>query len=410
MNIGIVTTWQERGAAYVSRQYRNILNNDHEVFIYARGGEKYAIGDKNWDDKTVTWGKKIPIHMPAAINLSDFKKWILKNKIEVVLFNEQQWWDPVILCNKLGIKTGAYIDYYTTETVPFFALYDFLICNTKRHFSTFTWHPQAVYIPWGIDINLMRQKTLKLISKNFITFFHSSGVSPKRKGTDLLLYAFAKTTGLTKLIIHTQINLIKNIPELNKLIDKLTKKGRLKIINKTVAAPGLYYLGDIYVYPSRLDGIGLSLPEALACGLPVITSDNPPMNEFINDKNGRLIKISKTYPRSDSYYWPMCEPDIDDLTLILQNFIDHPEKVPILKKQAREYAEKNLNWTNNSSNLSQLFNNFKIIPLSSKIEISNKVKIYENSRSNWQTRLYRRFPFLFQPFAWFWPIIKKFYI
>ena len=43
MNIGIVTTWFERGGAYVSRQYRDLLKNDFNVFIYARGGEQSRV-------------------------------------------------------------------------------------------------------------------------------------------------------------------------------------------------------------------------------------------------------------------------------------------------------------------------------------------------------------------------------
>jgi len=58
MNIGIVTTWFERGAAQVSHQYKEILGQDNEVFIYARGGEKYARNNPKWDTPDVTWGKK----------------------------------------------------------------------------------------------------------------------------------------------------------------------------------------------------------------------------------------------------------------------------------------------------------------------------------------------------------------
>lgn len=42
MNIGIVRTWFERGAAYVSRQYMEVLAERHNIFIYARGGESFA--------------------------------------------------------------------------------------------------------------------------------------------------------------------------------------------------------------------------------------------------------------------------------------------------------------------------------------------------------------------------------
>ena len=58
MKIGIVTTWFERGAAYVSRQFKQILEKEHDVYIYARGGEEYAIGDPNWDGDFVWWGRR----------------------------------------------------------------------------------------------------------------------------------------------------------------------------------------------------------------------------------------------------------------------------------------------------------------------------------------------------------------
>ncbi|MBK6328499.1 MAG: hypothetical protein IPF56_21590 [Chloroflexi bacterium] len=118
MNIGIVTTWFERGAAYVSRQYRQVLQHDHNVYIYARADE-YAIGDPLWDDEYVTWGKRLPFVMGTAVDLKDFRRWLVEKKIQLIIFNEQKWWPLVKFCNQLGIITGAYVDYYTEETVPF---------------------------------------------------------------------------------------------------------------------------------------------------------------------------------------------------------------------------------------------------------------------------------------------------
>ena len=37
MNIGIVTVWDERGAGYVSKIYRDYLSNYFNVFIYWTG-------------------------------------------------------------------------------------------------------------------------------------------------------------------------------------------------------------------------------------------------------------------------------------------------------------------------------------------------------------------------------------
>jgi len=408
MKIGIVTTWQERGAAYVSKQYRDILKKDNEVFVYARGGEKYAIGDLIWDKNYVTWGKKIPIHMPQAIDLNDFKKWLIKNKIDLVFFNEQQWWDPILLCQDLNIKTGAYIDYYTKETVSFFEVYDFLICNTRRHLEAFKWHPQAYYIPWGTDIQLFKAKNLSAVENSRITFFHSSGMSPERKGTDILIKAFSNLSGSKKLIIHTQTDLEESLPNLKDSIKKMRKGGLLEIINKEISAPGLYHLGDVYVYPSRLDGIGLTICEALACGLPVITSDNAPMNEFVDNSNGRLVKIEKYGERSDGYFWPLCEVNQDLLTSAMQYYIDNFKVISGFKNNARKSAEARFDWSKNSLNLSHLFRDSKVIEKSE--ELINKVRFFEKKRSNIATKIYRRYPWLFKPFSWFWPIIKNFYI
>jgi len=42
----------------------------------------------------------------------------------------------------------------------------------------------------------------------------------------------------------------------------------------------------------------LCAPEALACGLPVITTDNAPMNEFVQDGvNGKLVKVKRFQKR-----------------------------------------------------------------------------------------------------------------
>jgi len=81
MKIGIVTTWFERGAAYVSKQYKELLEQNNEVYIFARGGESYAKDNNNWDDDNVYWSKKL--YSPFSvftIDEKEFKKWITNEK------------------------------------------------------------------------------------------------------------------------------------------------------------------------------------------------------------------------------------------------------------------------------------------------------------------------------------------
>ena len=55
----------------------------------------------------------------------------------------------------------------------------------------------------------------------------------------------------------------------------------------------LFAGNDICLAPSRWEGLGLHLYEAMALGLPVITNDDPPMNEVIRDgENGLLVALA----------------------------------------------------------------------------------------------------------------------
>lgn len=378
--IGIVTTWFERGAAYVSKQFKEVWEQDNLVYVYARGGEDVALNDPRWATENITYGKRYSHTNLDLINLTHFKKWIKENDLDIVFFNEQHIWDPILLCKEIGVLTGSYIDYYTKETVPLFSVFDFLICNTERHLSVFKWHSQVFYIPWGTNRDLFNKSQTKITDKNKITFFHSAGMNPYRKGTDFLIRAFNQLSAKNaKLIIHSQIDVFSFFPKLAKISKKLIDDNRLEIVNKTVTAPGLYHKGDVYVYPTRLEGIGLSIAEANSCGLPVITTNEAPMNEFIkNNKNGHLINVSARKERKDKYFWHESYVDVDHLTFLLENYANNISDLDNRKFNALVYSEANFDWNKNAEKLKFISNNLKKTDKDS--QIIKKIKAYEKSR------------------------------
>ncbi len=399
MHIGIVTTWFERGAAYVSKQFQDILSKEHSVYIYARGGEQYAIGDPNWDKPNVWWAKRENSPFNSTyINKKDFIKWITKNHIELIIFNEQQWFMPLIWCKELGIKTLAYIDYYTKQTIPLFDIYDGLICNTKRHYSAFEWHHNPYYVPWGTNIDLYRPATLDLLNKEAITYFHSAGMSGYRKGTDLFVKAYLRSNQTGRMIIHTQRDLKEQFPELAQPIDKLIQDGKLELITGTVTAPGLYHMGDVYIYPSRLDGIGLTIAESLAMGLACVVPDNGPMNEFVTEDCGRRIKIDKYFCREDAYYWPMCEVNIDQLAAVMDEMNGNPNMVKQMKVNARNYSECHLSQDKNFQFLNTIVKEVQFIPMDN----STKIKIF-----NYTNRGLARYEKIIMKVYPIWKLVKR---
>lgn len=376
MNIGLVTTWFDRGAAYVSRAYRDTLQAKHDVFIYARGGERYATGETAWDHEYVTWGKPVPNKIVTHVDWDDFHAWVKRRRLDLVIFNEQISWEIILHARSLGIPLGAYVDYYTRTTVPFFRAYDFLFCNTRRHHGVFRDHPQAFFLPWGTDCEMYRPRN-RPTRADVLTFFHSAGMggTNTRKGTDLLVRAFGAVTGSARLVIHSQIPLAE-YPGLNAIV---RGHERIDFIEETVGPPGLYHLGDVYVYPTRLEGIGLTVPEALASGLPVITTDSPPMSEFvIPGVNGQLVDVAAIRTRGDGYYWPETTCSEADLVAKMQYYVDRRADLPELSRAARRHAETHLDWKTNSAPLPDLMCEIHGLPVPERLLRS--IARYERSQ------------------------------
>ncbi|MFV1994915.1 MAG: glycosyltransferase family 4 protein [Verrucomicrobiales bacterium] len=397
MKIGIVTDWFEGGSGYVARQYLRHFKARGEVCVYARGNGFRAAGDPEWELPEVTWGRSSVLPLATAIDLRDFDQWLEANRPDTVFFIEQRHWDPVILCRDKGIKTGSYVDYYTEDTVPLFGLFDFLICNTRRHHQAFDWHEQCHYVPWGTEVDVFTANSFEPVNAECLIFFESIGKSPHRKGTDLLLEAFARVRGEARLVLHAQVDLASQLPRQRELIGRLEGEGRLRIISRSEGAPGLYHLGDVYVYPSRLDGIGLSMAEALACGLPLIVPDCPPMTEFVDRERAisASVALKRTFARRDGYYWPQCEVDTGALAATMEDYIERFDRIAELKAKARAFALEHLDWSDREGAVWEAVANSERRGGQDKELLAAEAERVQEMQGGIPYRLYRKSPTLY---------------
>ena len=356
--IGIITTWFDRGASYVSKAYVDALKADFDIGIYARGGEEFPLNDPRWNQEYVYWSEFVPGGINTQVDLEDFQIWLSRFEPDVLLFNEQQSWEVILWCKlNLEIPIGSYIDYYTHDTVPLFDAFDFLCCNTKRHHSVFQDHHNAWYIPWGVDLN--QYNTPLELETDHPIFFHSAGFSPFRKGTDLVLEAFLKMEYEASLVIH-----IQHSPSQHDSLLPFKNIANIQWITETIPPPGAYHFGHIYVYPSRLDGLGLSLPEAIASGLYALVPDEAPMNEFIeNGVNGETIEVVKKWTREDGYYWDMNQINTQAMSKAMDNIAKAWKDDPKRKSKIHCWAEKNLDWKQNSNQLAAMIQQIPPIKL-----------------------------------------------
>ncbi|MDZ7624059.1 MAG: glycosyltransferase [Ignavibacteriaceae bacterium] len=129
--------------------------------------------------------------------------------------------------------------------------------------------------------------------KDKIVLGISSWFHKERKGFDILFEAFSK-------LDERFVLLIIGIPKENQN-EVFEYASTFGIANDKIIMPGFidniyeYYKAmDIFLLPSRSEGFSLALLEAAASGLPIIASDIPGNDEFIeHNKNGLLFNLSK---------------------------------------------------------------------------------------------------------------------
>jgi glycosyltransferase involved in cell wall biosynthesis len=79
---------------------------------------------------------------------------------------------------------------------------------------------------------------------------------------------------------------------LEALVRKLNLEKHVKLLGLRNDAINLIKSCDIFVMPSRYEGLSIAMIEAMACGMPIIASDAPGLRNYIkHQENGLLFPI-----------------------------------------------------------------------------------------------------------------------
>lgn len=137
----------------------------------------------------------------------------------------------------------------------------------------------------GIDTDLFCPKhKCKETNRPFRLLYIGSWI--KRKGVDLLPSIMHELGDKFELYYtggdaaeKDKINMPSNMYDLG----QLTQQEVIKEMQNS----------DAFLFPSRSEGFGLVVAEAMACGLPVIGTETPVIKELINhNKNGIMVKLN----------------------------------------------------------------------------------------------------------------------
>jgi glycosyltransferase involved in cell wall biosynthesis len=138
-------------------------------------------------------------------------------------------------------------------------------------------------------------------SSNKLKLF-SAGRLAHQKAYEVLIKAVAELTKSGKKDIFVMIagdGEEKN--RLEALIGNLSLGSYIKLLGIRHDVMGLMKASDIFVLPSRFEGLSVAMIEAMACGLPIIASDVPGLNVYIKEGENGL-----QFPVEDHKALAMC--------------------------------------------------------------------------------------------------------
>jgi starch synthase len=177
---------------------------------------------------------------------------------------------------------------YEGKVLEEFALADYIVVpstHAKRTFLDQGFAPgKLLLLPYGVDIRHFRNeekadKTFRVIYAGSLTI---------RKGPQYLLEAFAHMRPANaELVLVGPLD-----PAFNKVLARYEGSFRYVGVVPKVALTHLYNSSSVFVLPSLADSYSLATLEAMACGLPVIVSENTGAADAVDHgKHGFIVPI-----------------------------------------------------------------------------------------------------------------------
>lgn len=153
------------------------------------------------------------------------------------------------------------------------AMVDMFLCPSDfclRVVRSYGWR-NSIQLPWTIDLSRLPSRAVRGKAR---VFFHNGGLMDRddRKSTRDTIAAFRRVRRHdVRLIVRLQ-----KPAELGPLDDRVDVRiGNLEDVS------ALYEEGDVAVQPSAMEGIGFLVLEPVCCGVPTITTNCPPVNDYV---------------------------------------------------------------------------------------------------------------------------------
>jgi glycosyltransferase involved in cell wall biosynthesis len=234
--------------------------------------------------------------VPLALESDDALSGQLAALQGIIIFEDTDWSRRAVrLAHAAGVKTVQVALWeWTRFYVPEWQFLDLFVClhgmaeKTLRRLG----FRRLARLVWPLNLAPLPRREIQGPARRFA---HNVGLLEKddRKGAAITLEAFRRVSlPDIELVVRVQNEFTLPVDD-----------PRVRIESRHLENHGdLYQLGDVAVQPSKCEGLGFMLLEAIAAGLPVITTDYPPMNEYV--RNRKLLASTRwgKFPAEQTSY------------------------------------------------------------------------------------------------------------
>jgi len=207
-------------------------------------------------------------------------------------------------------------------------------------------------MPLGVDTDYFHPRVdgYKLINEfTFLSIFEWG----ERKAPEILIRAFNQTFRREEpvVLICKYINYDGevNVEEQIRKMDLDPNGGNIIFsLNQNVPyyqLPQLYRSSDCFVMPTRGEGWGMPILEAMACGIPVIATYWSAQQTFMTDWNSYPLQVAGLMdakakcPYYKGFKW--ADPDFNHLKMLLRHVYEHPDEAKQKGTNAAMDVQKN---------------------------------------------------------------------
>lgn len=189
---------------------------------------------------------------------------------------------------------------------------------------------ESVHLPVPIDTDRLafreRRRAVRFVS------VYGYGGAHDRRSLPEILAAWKMLSRAPELTIRAQCALPKECGVLPPSV---------KVLVGNTPEPGeLYDDFDVAVQPSRYEGVGVSMMEAQACGVPVITTQAPPMDEFARElpvSVAERVQYNIMHKMVDAYI-----PSVPSLAQTVMRI--HNKDIGGMSRAVHARVERELSW------------------------------------------------------------------